>query len=116
MRADVDFPCYRKAPNYDPAPLFEAARKGKKDDLANIIKADGREVLQIRDEQEQQSALHMAAAGGHTESVSFLLKNKADVNAKDRINWTPLHSALSAGHVKTSEVLLKDGTFLVSPS
>ncbi|NSX83863.1 hypothetical protein GOM44_06805, partial [Wolbachia endosymbiont of Atemnus politus] len=36
--------------------------------------------------------LHKAAESGHLELVNFLLQNKADVNARNDINWTPLHA------------------------
>ncbi len=35
--------------------------------------------------------LHLAAQAGHMEIVKYLVENKADVNAKDRWNCTPLH-------------------------
>ncbi|XP_024871481.1 uncharacterized protein LOC112454357 isoform X3 [Temnothorax curvispinosus] len=39
--------------------------------------------------------LHVAAKGGHLELVNFLLQNKADVNARNDMYSTPLHGAAS---------------------
>lgn len=37
--------------------------------------------------------LHAAVAAGQTQIVKFLLDNKADVNARTKEEWTPLHLA-----------------------
>jgi ankyrin repeat protein len=38
-----------------------------------------------------QTPLHAAAEKGNTKAVKALIKNGADVNAKDHDRWTPLH-------------------------
>ena len=46
------------------------------------------------------TALHLAAAKGHTEIVRLLISNKADVNAKTPDGWTALHWAAKNGHTE----------------
>lgn len=41
--------------------------------------------------------------------VKLLLKNGADVNARNKSHKTPLHKAAKAGHPKVIEILLKHG-------
>jgi ankyrin repeat protein len=56
------------------------------------------------------SALMNAAAFGKTEVVDSLLKNGADVNAKDANGWTPLHhAACSAINTETCALLIDSG-------
>ncbi|MFI5420462.1 MAG: ankyrin repeat domain-containing protein [Nitrososphaerales archaeon] len=43
------------------------------------------------------TSLHVAAAGYRTQIVSFLLKNDADVRARDRLGAEPLHYASDGG-------------------
>jgi ankyrin repeat protein len=38
--------------------------------------------------------------------VELLLANKAEVNAKDKDGWTPLHFAALVGHKDVAELLL----------
>jgi ankyrin repeat protein len=80
---------------------FSAARDGQKDELANIVKQEGKDVVRAKNSNEE-TPLHLAAGEGHQECVMTLLKYKPDLNARDRHQWTPIHSA-AAGN---SEVFL----------
>ena len=42
----------------------------------------------------------------HRDVVELLLANKADINAKDKYGWTPLHRAVSIGRKGVIELLL----------
>lgn len=67
-----------------------------------------------------QTALHRAASRSWLQAVEILLKNKANVDAKDKIEWTPLLYAASSGDPFVLQILIdkaatvnskaKDGT------
>ncbi|MBT6450968.1 MAG: ankyrin repeat domain-containing protein, partial [Verrucomicrobiales bacterium] len=50
-----------------------------------------------------------AAADGNTEAVKQHLAAGVDVNAKDNIRLTPLHSAAGQGHKVVAELLIDKG-------
>jgi ankyrin repeat protein len=56
--------------------------------------------------------LHLAAANGRVEAVKLLLMNKAEVDARTKEGWTPLHRAAALadaamrGDVAMAELLL----------
>ncbi len=56
-----------------------------------------------------RTALHLAAAEGHAEVVSFLIARGATVNAKDRWGATPLYDAVQNGHEDAADRLLEGG-------
>uniref|UniRef100_A0A183CFJ3 ANK_REP_REGION domain-containing protein n=1 Tax=Globodera pallida TaxID=36090 RepID=A0A183CFJ3_GLOPA len=54
------------------------------------------------------SCMHIAAKSGNLDIVHFLVKNGANLNAKD--NWsTPLHLAAQAGHLEVTRQLKEMG-------
>jgi hypothetical protein len=55
------------------------------------------------------SALLIAAAGGHRDEVKRLLNIGANVNVQDRAGRTPLHYASISGHDDTASYLLERG-------
>jgi len=58
----------------------------------------------------KQTPLHTAAIEGQLAILLFLLeKKKADANAKDRDDWTPLHCACHSGHLDAVDQLLSHG-------
>ena len=50
--------------------------------------------------------LHYAAALGHLEICSLIVKNVEDKNPDDRNGWTPLHWAAQFGHLEVCELLI----------
>jgi len=50
--------------------------------------------------------LHYAAWNGHLSVVEYLVNQKADINAKNKNNWTPLHYAAQNGHLSVVEYLV----------
>ena len=57
----------------------------------------------------ERTALNMAVSGGATEIVDLLLKNKADVNARDHNGDTPLVRAMRERNQQMAELLLTKG-------
>ncbi|XP_042873337.1 serine/threonine-protein phosphatase 6 regulatory ankyrin repeat subunit B-like [Penaeus japonicus] len=53
--------------------------------------------------------LHFAAEKGHTDLVSFLIENRASVNAASGKGMTPLHLASWGGHTEVIKALLSKG-------
>ncbi|XP_049944674.1 serine/threonine-protein phosphatase 6 regulatory ankyrin repeat subunit B-like isoform X3 [Schistocerca serialis cubense] len=70
--------------------LVAAAKEGSVSKVRTLL-AVGTDVEAM--DENQQNALHWAAAGGHAEVVRRLLEEGADVNARDRWRNTPLHQA-----------------------
>ena len=56
--------------------------------------------------------LHAAAREGSAETVRALVTARADVNAMDKFKWTPLHAAVSASKLLTTEALLELGALV----
>ncbi|MFH1028901.1 MAG: ankyrin repeat domain-containing protein, partial [Pseudomonadota bacterium] len=56
-----------------------------------------------------KTALHYAAANGHTDIVNMLIAKGADVDASDREGHTPLMFAAIYGCNKTVQALLDGG-------
>jgi ankyrin repeat protein len=52
-----------------------------------------------------RSALHLAAAEGHTELVQFMIENTANINCMDRWGGTPLSDAIHGGHSAIAALL-----------
>ena len=46
---------------------------------------------------------------GNIDVVKELLEKGADVNAKDKHGWTPLHAAATAGHTEIAKLLIDKG-------
>src|SRR5437763_5327546 len=51
-------------------------------------------------------ALHAAARNGHLDVVKFLVKQQAEVNAKNTDRSTPLHLATQDGHLDVVKFLV----------
>jgi ankyrin repeat protein len=53
-----------------------------------------------------------ASKKGDVEKVKKLLKEGADVNAKDKYDMTPLHSAARNGHIEVVKLLIEKGAYV----
>lgn len=52
---------------------------------------------------------HGAVASGSIDAVNSLIRDGADVNARDRFGWFPLNWALRCGHYDITKALIKAG-------
>lgn len=88
-------------------PLHAAAERGDSALARRVVQREPTSVS-ARDES-GASALHLAAAGGHMETVSLLAEAGADVNARGACGETPLHEALARGREETAAFLRSKG-------
>jgi ankyrin repeat protein len=85
-------------------PLQIAAREGNLS-MVKLLVAYGADV-QDEGGEEYVTALHEAAARGHTEVATFLLRKGAKPCTADLRNETPLLQAARGGHVEVVKLLL----------
>ena len=72
------------------AELLNAALAGTPDEVRRLLAAGA---APDSANEEGQTALHLAARGGHLKTVGLLIGAGADVNARDANDWTPLFKA-----------------------
>lgn len=70
-----------------------------------LVEEVGAEVEQA-DSKFGQTSLHLAASKDHGRTAQQLLDLGADIQARDKAGWTPLHTAARAGSVEVASVLL----------
>ncbi len=82
------------------------AFEGDKDQLQRMIsnKVD----VNIAD-YDKRTALHLAASQGHIQIVQFLINNQAEVNACDRMGFSPLVDALRHDQLAVQKLLRAHG-------
>lgn len=80
------------------------ASHGDEDQLRSLINMVP--VTIVKADYDGRTALHLAAANGHTACVELLLRAGADANAKDRFDRTPLAEAVLNGHNDCITVLV----------
>ena len=88
--------------------FLDAAMGGRVEDLAAMFSVN-ETIIHFRGTGLGQSALHWAAAKGHTKAVKWLLDNGAIIDAKNGNSSTPLHAAAAAGHTEAVLYLLERG-------
>jgi ankyrin repeat protein len=57
----------------------------------------------------EETPLHVSSRLGHVEITRVLLKHGADIEARDKRDWSPLDRATTKGHVELTRVLLEHG-------
>lgn len=83
--------------------------------VVELLLARGADVRAPSKNPMQVTALHSAVAdGGHAEIAKMLVRAGADVNARQRHGWTPLHGAAESGDRKTVGLLLEHGADLTA--
>lgn len=88
-------------------PLMCAVRNDQNKKVCEILLKAGADPF-ARDD-DDQTAMHLAANLGQTEMVSLLSFYKELIHAKDANGNTPLMLAVEKGHLETTKVLLKIG-------
>lgn len=79
-------------------------------EVADHLIAKGADVRAVAKNPMQVTALHSAVAdGGDRRIAKALIAAGADVNAKQRHGWTPLHGAADNGDRELVELLLRRG-------
>jgi len=78
--------------------------------VVELLLARGADVRAASKNPMQVTALHSAVAdGGHAAIAKALVRAGADVNARQRHGWTPLHGAADSGDRETVHLLLEHG-------
>lgn len=86
-------------------PLHLASKFGRTNIVRELVKQDKNAV---NDEDENSNtALHLAALAGHAKVAEVLIEFGADVAARNVSLWTPLDCAAAKGWMKTAKVLLE---------
>jgi|GEM_PF-680536 len=96
------------------ATLFDAAEAGNLDEIKAILAADPAQLNAL--DSRGESALHYAAAGGDTLTVSYLLDSGLDVNQSSVRDRKPLDRAAANGHAEAFLLLLRRGALLNDPN
>jgi len=83
-------------------PLHYAARNGH----LSVVEYLLHQGVDFRDGINGHSYLHWAAQKGYLSVVECLVNQEADINARDKNDWTPLHYAARKGHLNIVEYLV----------
>lgn len=91
--------------------LLIAAREGSLK-VAALLLSQNKTQVEVRSAQDE-SALMMAALGGHESLAKSLIERGADVN---KTGWTPLHYAATKGHISIIKLLLTHYAYIDAES
>jgi ankyrin repeat protein len=78
-------------------------------EIAQLLLGRGASVDYFGNDGLYETALHFACKAGHANLVTLLLKNEANVHARNKLGWTPLHFASFYGHLAAAQALLQNG-------
>lgn len=87
--------------------VLEAAKNGELETLKRLCTPHNVNCIDINGR--LSTPLHFACGYNKLGVVEYLLKNGADVHAKDKGGLVPLHNACSYGHLEVAELLIKRG-------
>lgn len=90
----------------NPQELLAASLRG---DLRTVQRLVKERVNVHHANADKETALHMAASRGHLAIVIFLLKSSANINARTRNNWIPLHHAVRFNRPQVANYLMAKG-------
>ncbi|XP_051155642.1 ankyrin-1-like isoform X2 [Leptopilina boulardi] len=91
--------------DYNSIAIFVAARNGDLDSLsARLNKLNLQETLA-----DKRTLLHLAASRGHAHIVHFLIRNDANIDAKDINEYTPLSLAIGGNYMEVAKIIIQNG-------
>ena len=86
--------------------LLNAAEHGRLDEVRSLL-WDRADLESRRDDDWEQTPLHLAVEGGHRDVVQLLLEKNARIETTDRFGTTPLHLAVIESQIKVAQLLLE---------
>ncbi|XP_051780189.1 ankyrin repeat domain-containing protein 7-like [Erpetoichthys calabaricus] len=89
--------------------LHAAASVGDLDRLEQLLNRKGKKANVNKADKENRTLLHVACAGGHSDVVSFLVENQAELDPIDDEHQTPLIMAVQHMREECVLILLKNG-------
>ncbi|SDZ43165.1 ankyrin repeat domain-containing protein [Bacillus sp. 166amftsu] len=89
-------------------PLHLASYFGK-EEAARLLLSLGADIHARAKNSNENMPLHAAVANKQVKLVELLIKNGADINAKQSGGWTSLHEAALLGNTEIVELLIKEG-------
>lgn len=87
--------------------MRSAIEKGDIDRVKQLV-ADGYPINVPLNEDKKTTCLHLACIRGKADILKYLITERADVNARDNKNWTPLILAASGGDYECVKHLLSE--------
>lgn len=89
------------------ARLCSACARGEHDEVNRLLRSTAVDVNTTG--ADRRTPLHLAATSGNVKLVELLIFSRADVNAQDLTQSTPLMSALASDHPDTAKLIAKHG-------
>ncbi|VDO01522.1 unnamed protein product [Rodentolepis nana] len=101
-------------PNYNPRgkikiPLIEAVISSSINVVSILLRHRALPYLTLNGD---GTALHYAAALGHTNIVRLLIRHEANINSPNKAGYTPLFLAIQYNHIETARHLIEMGASL----
>jgi len=88
--------------------LLEASASGQTDQVLQLLEEHGHHLHKFKD-QDGKTAMHLAATNGHSETVSALIMNGADISAQDFTGHTALQRSAAEGQMDVVKQLIGRG-------
>ncbi|KAK5851934.1 hypothetical protein PBY51_023447 [Eleginops maclovinus] len=85
--------------------LLAAVEHGEAEKVAPLLAKKGASAVKL--DNEGKSALHVAAARGHTDCLSVILAHGADLSITDAAGLNPLHLAAKNNHIECCKKLIQ---------
>lgn len=86
--------------------FLQAIREAKTQDVLTALNKPGSNIINTRDYDTGETALHIVVKRGDAPYAGFLLQRGADPNARDNRGATPMMAAVDSGHGEMVPLLL----------